>query len=183
MNMGERIYTAIALAITGASVVTAHAMASDPVRDHPVRWAKDSIVTVDAGAYDAHMDLAINAWADSVPLTFVDSTHEPEVTVRPGNVPEGVGALATPTIRNGFIVGCTIVVNDKAPTFSLSSRELDTPYLISVLTHEFGHCLGMKHDNSGESSIMYFNSGAWDTGLFSFTVTAHDRDALARLYG
>lgn len=93
-------------------------------------------------------------------LTLVDSS-DPDFATRgtdrtitivegdPQSVAGG-GGYARPTIRDGKMVGCDVVLT--APLYrSTSAKEWTL-----VVTHEIGHCLGLNHAMDTTNSIMSY---------------------------
>jgi hypothetical protein len=76
-----------------------------------------------------------------------------------------VVALAYPQVSNDrkWIIGCLIAVD---PSFVGS---------LEVITHEVGHCLGLRHFDNGGNSLMSVPVGGWFSTL--------DIAAVRALYG
>ncbi len=109
------------------------------------------------------------------------------------NGPSGVMGLVWPTFfrRTGFIEDADMFIYKSELAEFLSQVKpginIDDPatykkygvqmYMSWVITHEFGHMLGLGHKMKGPNSVMSYNST-----YFSGSIFKYDSDAIAYLY-
>lgn len=134
-------------------------------------WEYDGPMRVKGDTVTIHRSLvdAAKPW-EGQGVEFVVS-DSPMVDVTRGRLAGMAGAEATRTFTRGnYIASCRIKVDGK-----MDQR---------IMTHEFGHCLGLTHEHAhaGEGTNMYRMAGAYQDG-WSDTVTDWDRKNLANLYG
>lgn len=127
--------------------------------DGPMRFEQRR-VTIDPA-----LETASQAWQGNGVLFVVDATN-PQITM------ESVASL-------GEIVGAEAHRNFVDDTTIVSCTIKTTTQHLPVLTHEFGHCLGLGHEHHSAGTNMHWIEG--DSG-WSDTVTDFDRKNLANLY-
>ena len=130
--------------------------------DGPARWETTTVkITAD-------LVPASQQWGDT--LSFeVAPEGEADISTAPATTTDkGVGGEAASTYRDGnYLASCVIrVAPDTDP---------------AVISHEFGHCLGLGHDSTTDASNMHWWAGDVQGG-WSETVTDADRARLDALY-
>ena len=179
MSKGDKVY----VSSVGIVLVLVWALVwpdvKPPENTESLRF-ENSVIRVDANAaIEWGVDLdALEGWG--VPVELVD--HDADVVFEVGptrsQVVPGFGTLyvagqaqKVPN-RDNWIEQCTITLSDR----NRPAAEDAT----AIAVHEFGHCLGMEH-NDAEESIMstVMHSELVPNPLFAYAPTDHDRQALS----
>lgn len=106
---------------------------------------------------------AATAW-DVPNLHFVFTNGPADIEWVKGATDSHVGGIAHKSMDRGYITSCDIVVPG-------------TPKgIMTILVHEFGHCLGMRHDFSGDSIMEMVVTNHTEP-------TEHDHEILGQIYG
>ena len=145
---------------------------------------KADVLTVNAeaaGTWGAEIS-QLHSWG--VPIEFV--THdEADITFVIGETPcqevPGFGKAcvsgeAQQTMNNrNWVEYCIITLSDRGTN--------DTREATAVVTHEFGHCLGARHDDTKDSIMgTVMPTKAYTPEHWSWTVTDADRASVAIRY-
>jgi hypothetical protein len=171
----------------------------------PYAWAAGSDITfapdvesavmsgIDVGDAWLAVELAALAWSEAT--CAGDAT--PSVTLRVAERSDGKAkvrvkfrggswsgpryALAGTTVsfHDGVVTAATVEVNTFGFDFSLEPRGWEAD-LVGVLTHEFGHVLGLGHSRVEGATMMNVSAPAWTDQLS--TLTQDDVDGLCSLY-
>ncbi len=170
--MRRQTHTTRALVAVAALLLAGFAAQGQATAEGAPRWER-AMLTVhvaDTAAW-AGTDVAgaLEQWAPAMAMVLTDNPNA-DVTLA-GQGPEaGVeGATATREGQGSRITSCRV---------TLAARFVGTDEG-AVLAHELGHCLGLSHNNGGESSVMYGIAGG---PQFSSTVTPADLDTVRGLY-
>jgi hypothetical protein len=185
------------IAVLGASDAQARTDLLKTQAGSPVHWARAEIVVgLDAGAGSRTVERldvvhaiqrAAYAWnripADQPRFRF---TTEPDrdVTIRfcrgkwQGDAIDLGRTQFEASPRDGSVAAGQIEINECDHRFTPPGTRANGPFdLQSVLTHEFGHVLGLGHSDSA-SAVMFPNG----KGAYAQLPNAHDETALAVLY-
>lgn len=130
--------------------------------DGPQRWQSTTVtISADLAPVSEH-------WGDTLTFEVVESGAQ--ITTVPESFSDkGVGGEAQSTFEDGnYLASCTI---------ALPEGKTDP----AILTHEFGHCLGLAHRSGVTESNMHWWAGDV-TGGWSDSVTEGDLNELAELY-
>lgn len=162
----------IALVVVAMAVLAGFAAQGQAAAETAPRWER-AMLTVhiaDEAAW-AGTDVAgvLEQWAPAMPLVLTDDPDADVVLA--GHGPEtGVeGATATREGSGSRITSCRVTLADRYVGADQGG----------VLAHELGHCLGLSHNNGGESSVMYWIEGGEH---FSPTVTVADINNVEGMY-
>ena len=121
---------------------------------------RQAVVTVD----DVAMIEAARAWGAPFRVEF--AAVGADVTVVRELAQGRFGGQAAKTVDGDRITGCSVTLHPGRDS-------------AVVMAHEFGHCLGLHHDNGHSDSLMFWVQGG-DSGAAG--VTHHDRTAQGALY-
>lgn len=183
MGRGEKTYVYGMSLLAIAAWAFAWPMVRPAENQGSLRFEDTSVVTVDASAlieWGGDQN-ALREWG--VPVEFVD--HDAMVRFQVGETPHkevpgfGTAYVAGQADRqpnhDNWVEQCVITLSDRY-------QDTDRRSATAIAVHEFGHCLGMQHDDT-EKSIMstYMDSDAVPNPLFSYTPTAADKEWLAKV--
>lgn len=165
--MGSR-----ALAVGGA-IIAAIAVTPAPVDGGPGVWASPTLTVrvADRAAWSGtDVEAALEQWAPAMRMTLTDGRADITLDAAPATG-ELVGATAYRDTEAGVIRSCRVDLSEDQ-----GGRDMTAP-----LTHELGHCLGLRHTDVGSDvpTVMWRASYG---PHFSPAVTPTDLDAVRALY-
>lgn len=175
MNTVDRILTGVMTTILAASGAWAWHVTHPDINTGQLRF--EDTVTVQRDGLDAEAMIGILSYG--VPIEFVE---DDAMVTFVGGVTESkyvdgfgwahVQATAQITeIEDGWIRGCKITLSTNAPNLTASGWS-------TVRVHEFGHCLGLDHEEHSESIMAH----SMQDDNFSPLVTEWDRKMISYRY-
>ena len=160
--MNNTTRTTITVAMLAGMVALWPAQAQAATDWMPTPYAKDSIPVYDRTGRSATMT-AVDRWehtGDGYDLwrTLSQPPAGTGVVIQWDSTLAGtnIAGLAEQRIVGGKIVNCLLRVNTNINGIGRPSGKLYE----AIISHEFGHCMGLKHDDSSTQSIMRPGLGA-----------------------
>ena len=167
-----------------------------------VKWVRPLRVQLRRSSYSSQSDIVdsmiaeanglLNGLSVSRASTDADIVIDflPLSEVVAASVPDALGYASPEFASNGALARCVIsVAHDPESIFGSDARhvspQMKTDLLGLVVRHEFGHCLGLGHNNSAKSFMSYAYD-PWETYYTTGARTAQfndfDRALLRTLY-
>lgn len=121
--------------------------------------------------YGIDFDAVVSEW--NLPITFVRVSENADIDVWATHFSVPAAGMVNKEISDNVITSCVIEISA-----GLTTSPDDFDFNTAVFSHEFGHCMGIEHNDENES-IMATNvfSDKW-----SQNVTDADSQAAARIY-